>query len=118
MTEEKTQAKLDQGLHLRFGEGPVAERAPRVHQLDSNGPGVDVRMSAPMGDAGVPGPFVLGHQTADAPVLFDDIMGADLGLTIAKPPIGGFRAFHAGIMQHQHIDDRAPIVKVQKRVGR
>ena len=47
---------------------------------------------------------VLGNNTPDHAVFFDNVMGADMGIGIAKPLQRRRPSNHAGVMKDQHVD--------------
>ena len=108
--------KVDQcrDLDVRIGLGtirPGATVAP-VLQLDPDGAGIDIRDTAPGGDAGMPGATVLRHQRVDAPIGVDEIVCRDLRRGIGQQIQCGRRIGRVRIVQHKHVHCRAVTVIV------
>ena len=111
-------AERDQRRDLRFRESAIAEIMAGIDQFDADGAAIDVAGAGPVRDAGVPGAAVFGHHRIDGAVFGDGVMGGDFRRRIAKPVERRFRARHAGIMQHQHVDGHAaPRIVIGRRQG-
>ncbi len=64
----------------------------------------------------MPGAFLLPDEAIGRAVLIDHIMRADLRSGIAQPRQRFLGARHAGVMDHQHVDD--PILGPGAGIGR
>ena len=77
---------------------------PGIDDLDPDRDRVEVALAPPTGSARVKGAPGFWHEAPNSTVLFNDIVGTDLGAGIAKPLQRRLHAGHAGIVEHQHID--------------
>ena len=103
---ENAACQFDQRRDLRFGKGAIAEFMAGIDQLDADGAGIDVARAGPIGNARMPGAALFRHQRIDRAILVDHVMRRDFGGGIAHPRQRRFAAWHAGVMQHQHVDGR------------
>jgi hypothetical protein len=111
-------AELDQRIDL--GRGVRRQRAvrlreimPAIDDLDADGPGVQILVTLPAGDPGMPGPAAFGHHLVHPAILPEQVMGRDLCLRVAELVEGGLARHHAGIVQHQHVDGMLAVVEVR-----
>src|SRR5690625_1335874 len=93
--------------HLRLGNRRVAMAMAVIRKLDPDRARIHVGYTAPGRDPCMPGALILCHHCEYRAIDIEQIMRADLGTWITKPLGRGCRAFHAGIMQDDHIGTRA-----------
>jgi hypothetical protein len=103
----------DDGVDLHVRKGAVTPLMAGIDDLDADRDGVDVLLALPPALAGVPGAALLRDQAEHAPVLLDQVMGADPGLGVAQPLQGGLARLHPGVVQDDHVRRRAPGVEVR-----
>ena len=108
MAGDDAGGQRDQRLDLGGGKGAIAEFIAGIDQFDPDGARIDVGFTTPRRHSRMPGPHRLRHQGEYPAVLLDQVMGADLGRGIAEPRQGRRPIRHAGVVHHQHVDDRAP----------
>ena len=99
--------EIEQRADLRLGKRFIAEFVARIDELDADRTAVDVALTRPIRDSRMPGAAFFRHVAIDAAVAIDRVMGGDFRLRIAEPRHRLFRRFHAGVVQHQHVDRHA-----------
>ena len=99
-------------VHLRGGEGDIAELVAGVDDLDADAGAVHVRHAAPPAAAGVPGALGFINHLEHRTVFGDDIMGGNAGLRVGQPVDGFGAALHAGVVQYRHANGQLPVVEI------
>ena len=58
MARQNTQCQFFERRHLRFWKGAVVEFVAGIDQLYTNGTVINIRLTSPMGNAGMPRPIL------------------------------------------------------------
>src|SRR6266404_6957541 len=82
---------------------------PGIDDLDPDRDRIEVALALPTGSASMKGAPGFWNEMPNPAVFLDDVVGADFRAGIAEPPQCRFRARHAGIVKHQHVDARRVI---------
>ncbi len=109
------EAQLAYCGHLRRRVWPVAPFMAGIDDLDTDRGIVQRAPAAPVGHAGVEGAALLGHQAEDGAVLVHHVMRGHARFRVAQPGHRFGAGFHAGVVQHQHVDGAGALVLVGAR---